>query len=132
MPLMLMEHDVDPVEEIIDRIGDLSEFEIPLNSILVGIYMRPAKTKCGIILTDIYREEDKHQGVAGLVLKCGPLAFVDDDRIKFNGFNAKPRDWVMFRKSDGIKLDIRSEQGHCILLKDTHVQLIIPAPDLVF
>jgi co-chaperonin GroES (HSP10) len=127
-----MQHDTDPAEDTIERIGDLSEFEVPLNKVLVGIYMRPARTKSGIELPDNYRAEDIYQGKAGLVLKCGPLAFVDDERIKFNGFKAEPGEWVLFRPSDGLKLDIRSAEGHCILLSDTQVLMKIPAPDLVF
>jgi len=132
MPLMTMSHTIDPVEEITERIGDLSEFEVPLNNILVGIYMRPQMTTGGILLTDDTRREDLYQGKAGLVLKCGPLAFVDDEHVKFNGFCPKPGDWVAFRSSDGLKLDVRSKDGHCILLKDTQVKLLIPAPDLIF
>ena len=127
-----MENVNDPVEETIERTGDLSEFEVPLNKVLVGIYLRPSKTKGGIELPDKYRDEDIYQGKAGLVLKCGPLAFVDDDRVAFNGFKAEPGDWVMFRPSDVLKLDIRSKDGHCILLTDTQIQMKIPAPDLVF
>ena len=132
MPLREMVHVADPVDETLERVGDLSEFEIPLNKVLVGIYMRSGKTKSGIIVPDSVRDEDRYQGKAGLVLKCGPLAFVDDERIKFNGFKAEPGEWVLFRPSDGLKLDIRSAEGHCILLSDTQVLMKIPAPDLVF
>lgn len=132
MPLMEMVHVEDPSDALVNKIGDLSEFEVPLNRVLIGIYMRPEKTKGGVILTDKYRDEDRYQGKAGLILKRGPLAFVDDDRVKFNGFDPKPGDWVMFRPSDGMKVDIRAADGHCILLTDTQVQLVIPAPDVVF
>jgi len=132
VPLMEMVHVVDPVEEHTERIGDLSEFQIPLNYVLVAIYMRPEKTKGNIILTDVYRDEDKYQGKSGLVLKCGPLAFVDDDKVKFCGFSPQPGEWVMFRPSDGIKLDIRTKDGHCVLLIDTQIKMVIPSPDLIF
>lgn len=122
----------DPVDEIMEKIGDLSDFVVPFNKILVGIYMRPEKTRGGLILTDQYRDEDKWQGKAGLILKRGPMAFVDDDRVKFNGLDPQVGDWVVFRPSDGMKLDIRHKEGHCILLTDTQVQLVIPTPDLVF
>jgi co-chaperonin GroES (HSP10) len=132
LPVLEMVHDVDPVEETINRIGDVSDVIVPLNKILVGIYMRSGKTKGGVILTDQYRDEDKWQGKAGLILKRGPMAFVDDDRVKFNGLDPQPGEWVVFRPSDGMKLDIRHKEGHCILLTDTQVQLVIPTPDLVF
>jgi len=132
MPVLEMVHTEDPVDEVIDRIGDLSEIVVPFNKILVGIYMRSGKTKGGVILTDQYRDEDKWQGKAGLILKRGPMAFVDDDRVKFNGLDPQVGEWICFRPSDGMKLDIRHKEGHCILLQDIQVQLVIPAPDLVF
>ena len=132
MPLMVMEHYTDPADDITDRIGDLSEFFVPLNKVLVGIYIRGDTTKGGIIIPDQTRDEDRYQGKAGLILKKGPIAFVDDDRVKFHGLNPDVGDWVMFRPSNGLKVDIRSKVGHCILLADTQIELVIPAPDLVF
>lgn len=132
MPVLEMVHDIDPIEETINRIGDLSDIVVPFNKILVGIYMRSGKTKGGVILTDQYRDEDKWQGKAGLILKRGPMAFIDDDRVKFNGLDPQVGDWVVFRPSNGLKLDIRHKEGHCILLTDTQIELVIPSPDLVF
>lgn len=132
MPLMEMVHTYDPVDELIEKIGDLSEFIVPLNKILVGIYMRPDKTKGGVHIPDQIRDEDRYQGKAGLILKKGPIAFVDDSRVSFHGLNPDVGDWVMFRPSNGLKVDIRSKTGHCILLSDTQIELVIPAPDLVF
>jgi co-chaperonin GroES (HSP10) len=132
LPVLEMVHTHDPVDEIVEKIGDLSDFIVPFNKILVGIYMRPEKTKSGLILTDQYREEDRFQGKAGLILKRGPMAFIDDDRVKFNGLDPQVGEWVVFRPSDGMKLNIRHKEGYCILLTDTQVQLVIPTPDLVF
>lgn len=132
MPVMEMVHVIDPAEELTNKIGDLSEIIVPLNKILVGIYMRPDKTKGGIILSDQTRDEDRYQGKAGLILKKGPLAFQDDDRVKFNGLDPNVGEWVVFRPSNGMKIDIRSKDGHCILLSDIQVELVIPAPDMVF
>lgn len=132
MPVMAMQHIVDPVEELMDRIGDLSEIVVPFNKILVGIYMRPNKTAGGIMLTEQTMEEDRWQGKAGLILKKGPMAFKDDDRVQFHGVNPDIGDWIVFRPSNGMKLDIRSKNGHCILLADTQVELVIPSPDMVF
>ncbi len=130
MPVMEMVHVVDPAEQLVARIGDLSEFVVPSNKVLVGIYMRPEKTKGGVILTDTYRDEDLYQGKAGLVLKRGPTAFTGSWKVE--GLDPAVGDWVAFRPSDGLKIDIRSKEGHCILIEDTQVQMVIPAPDLVF
>ena len=78
MPPALMSHIEDPANEIRKRIGDISQIEVLHNQILVGVYIRPEKTKGGILLTSQTRDEDRYQGKAGLVLKKGPLAFVDD------------------------------------------------------
>lgn len=132
MSVMQMQHYVDPVEEIQERIGDLSEIIVPFNKLLVGIYMRPNLTKSGIVLPDQVRDEDRYQGKAGVILKMGPMAFKDDDHVKFHGLNPDVGDWIAFRPSNGMKIDIRSKDGHCILLSDTQVELVIPAPDMVF
>lgn len=132
MSVMQMQHYVDPVEEIQERIGDLSEIIVPFNKLLVGIYMRPNLTKSGIVLPDQVRDEDRYQGKAGVILKKGPMAFKDDDHVKFHGLNPDVGDWIAFRPSNGMKIDIRSKDGHCILLSDTQVELVIPAPDMVF
>ena len=52
MTLMLMQHDVDPKKKLKGDVGDLSKVEIFNNQVLVGVYIRPSKTKSGIYLTD--------------------------------------------------------------------------------
>ena len=130
MPQMAMQHDTDPAEKIFDEVGDLSEIEVPLNKILVGIYMRPEKTASGIILADSSRDEDIYQGKAGLVLKKGPIAFKDDKSVQFHGLDPQVGDWIAFRPSNGLKIDIR--KVHCILLNDLQVELVIPTPDMIW
>ena len=102
MPPALMSHIEDPANEIRKRIGDISKIEVLHNQILVGVYIRPEKTKGGILLTSQTRDEDRYQGKAGLVLKKGPLAFVDDENNKFHGQNVDIGDWVFYRVSDGF------------------------------
>jgi len=62
MPFMIMEHATDPKQKLLDDIGDISAFEIFNNQILIAIYVRPQKTKSGILLPDQMRDEDKIQG----------------------------------------------------------------------
>jgi hypothetical protein len=50
VPPMIMVHDVDPAQDVTKKIGDLSKFEVFHNQILVGVYIRPEKTKSGLIL----------------------------------------------------------------------------------
>lgn len=134
MPQMDMVHVVDPFDAIMDIVGDLSEIEVPLNKILVGIYVRPnqMKFKNGqtFELTDATVQEDIYQGKAGVVLKKGRLAFEDSETFSFHGFKPEVGDWIAFRPSNGLKIDIR--KAHCILLSDTQCELIIPMPDIIF
>lgn len=123
-------HRPDPAEEIRTKVGDVSKVEVLHNQILVGIYIRPEKTAGGIYLSDTTRGEDKYQGKVGLVLKKGPLAFVDDAHNKFHGQDVKPGDWVFFRVSDGFSFMLN---GHlCRLLEEVHIKGIIPAPEVVY
>jgi len=130
MPPALMSHIEDPANEIRKRIGDISKIEVLHNQILVGVYIRPEKTKGGILLTSQTRDEDRYQGKAGLVLKKGPLAFVDDDNNKFHGQNVDIGDWVFYRVSDGFPLVLNGTL--CRLLEEVHVKGKIPSPDVVF
>ena len=130
MPPALMSHIEDPANEIRKRIGDISKIEVLHNQILVGVYIRPEKTKGGILLTPQTRDEDRYQGKAGLVLKKGPLAFVDDDNNKFHGQNVDVGDWVFYRVSDGFPLVFNGTL--CRLLEEVHVKGKIPSPDVVF
>ena len=130
MPASLMTHASDPADELRAKIGNLSQVEILHNQILVGVYVRPEKTKSGIYLSDTTRNEDRYQGKAGLVLKKGPLAFVDDDANKFHGQNVEVGDWVFYRVSDGFPVVINGTL--CRLLEEVHVKGKIPSPDVVF
>ncbi len=131
MPPMKMNHDVDPAEEIKNSVGDLAKnFQLFNNQILVGIYIRPQKTKSGIILTDKYVDEDRYQGKVGLVLKAGPLAFKDDKSEWFKDVNVSEGDWVVFRPSDGWAISIEGQP--CRILEDYAVKARVSQPDYVW
>jgi len=130
MPYMRMQHDVDPVKQILDEIGDLSEFEVFNNQVLIGIYIRPVKTQGGIMLTDAYRDEDKWQGKVGLVLKKGPTVCVDKTGEWFKGVTINEGDWVITRPSDGFLLTVRNV--FCKLIVDASIKKRIPHPDEVW
>lgn len=130
MPPMLMQHDEDPADTIKNKIGNLDDWKIFGNYILLGIYIRPEKNKSGLYLADTTRDEDKHQGKAALVLKKGPMAFVSDDNYDFKGQNVNEGDWVSVWVSDGRTVTINKTL--CRLVEDQHIRMKIPAPDLVF
>ena len=130
MPHMNMTHDNDPRAELLKAVGDLSEIEIFNNHVLVATYIRPDKTKSGIILTDNTRKEDEYQGKAALILKKGPMAFKDEDGQWFQDATFSEGDWIVLRPSDGWSVSVN---GHpCRILSDSAVRARISRPDLVW
>ena len=121
-----MDHDGDPKQKLIDEVGDISDIEIFNNQILVGVYIRPEKTKSGIYLSDIYRDEVKSQSKVGLILKMGPSAFNDETGEWFEGIAFNNHDWVVFRPSDGWSVTVNGVL--CRMLSDTQVKARITLP----
>lgn len=130
MPYMRMDHEDDPAEEIKKSVGDLSSVEVFNNQVLVAVYIRPKKTKSGIYLTDKTTEEDRYQSKVGLVLKKGPVAFVDNTNNWFSGVDIEEGEWIVFRPSDGWAITVNNVL--CRMLDDTAVRGRINTPDLVW
>lgn len=130
MPPMLMSHLIDPAEDIFQQIGKLDEYKLTGDQVLLGVYKRPEKTKSGIILSDKTRDEDEHQGKAGLVLKMGPTAFKYDGTFAYEGPIPKIGDWVAVWVVDGRKININKVL--CRIVSSEQIRMIIPAPDVVF
>lgn len=116
-------------EEILGSIGDLSAIEVMHNQILVGIYMRGDKIG-SIFIPDKTQDEDRWQGKVGLVLKKGPLAFVDDGANAFHEQTVADNDWVIYRVSDGFSIDINGT--HCRLLEDVHIKGRVADPSVIY
>ena len=127
---LVMHHDKDPKEDILERIGDLSGFKVFLNNIVVALYERPKKTKGGIILTDKFVDKDIWQGTTGLVVAMGPLAYVDDEHVSFAGQRVNVGDWVFFRAADGSSFEINTVP--CRIFTERGIAGVIPNPDYVF
>jgi len=130
MPAMVMDHAVEPTQKLREEIGDVSNVEIFNNYILVGVYIRPNKTKSGLYLSDKTTDEDRYQGKVGLVLKKGPDAFVDTEGKWFRGVEIKENDWIVFRPSDGWQVTVNGVL--CRMLEDTSVKGSIDTPDRVY
>ncbi len=129
----------DPVSELLERVGNIDNFEIFRNQVLVGVFIRPNVTAGGIHLTDATLDEDKYQGKVGLVLKMGPLAFVPEDDLdrRFDGMDIKIHDWVVFRTSETwqLKLNKRfySDKGvDCRLIDDIYIRGRVQDPLMVY
>jgi co-chaperonin GroES (HSP10) len=127
---MKMFHAADPREELKRAVGDLSDINIFNNYLLCAVYRRPEKLASGLHLPDTVRKEDDYQGKVVLVLKKGPLAFVDDDSTRFAGQDVNVGDWVVVRSSDGWKLNINGQLCH--MIQDIQVRMTIPEPDIAF
>lgn len=124
-----MKHDKDPKKTILDSVGDLSSVRLSGAQVLIGTYIRPEMTKGSIIITNSTREEDKFQGKCGLVLKMGPLAYVETDKLKFGGYKANIGDWVFYRPMDGYALSVNG--SHCRVLDDVEIKGDLDHPDVI-
>lgn len=103
---MRMQHERDPKLDIIEESKDIIDFIKPTGSlILLGVYVRGGvsgkeqRTAGGVILPDAAKEEDRYQGKVGLILKLGPLAFVEDDTHKWKE-PPQIHDWIIYRVGD--------------------------------
>jgi co-chaperonin GroES (HSP10) len=127
MPAMIMDHEIDPKQKLLDDLGDLSNIEIFNNQILVAVYIRPTKTKSGLYLSDKTTDEDRYQGKVGLLVAKGPMAFHDDTGQWFNNATFKLHDWLAFRPSDGWSITVNGVL--CRMMADTQVKMRVPSPD---
>ncbi len=132
--LQLMSH-IKPDEQkhaLLEKLGDISGIQLTLNRILIAIWVRPEKTAGGLILTENFRDEDKWQGVSGLVVAMGPQAYADNPEIEFGERDrCKVGDWVMFRKGDGMRVNVNKHE--CIILhSERGVVAKVDRPDRVF
>lgn len=125
-----MLHEADPKEKLLEELGDISKVELLNTQVLVAVYIRPEKTKGGIIMTSKARDEDRYQSKVGLILKAGPSAFVDEDGKWFSNLDLKAGDWIVFRPSDGWNVTVNGVL--CRMFDDTAIRARIPHPDNVY
>lgn len=121
---------VDPKQTILNCLGDMSNFEIFHNQILVATYVRSNVTRGGIIRPDDNVKEDEYQGKVGLVVKKGPTAFLDQDDEAFLGQDVQVGDWVVYRVGDGWALNIKDTA--CRILTDRTVRMRIKNPSDIY
>lgn len=128
---LLMEHPSDPRADILERVkAYIDHVRVTGPDVLIGVYMRPEKTAGGVWLSERAREEDIFQGKVGVVLKMGPLAFVEDGKHTFGDAVPKIGDWVVFRVSDGMSLRL-GEQA-CRQMQDVAIRMILDgSPDII-
>jgi co-chaperonin GroES (HSP10) len=119
----------DPKAAMLAKIGDLSGISVMYNMVLLAAYIRPERTKGGIIRPNESKEEDVWQGKVGMVIKLGPDAFQDDTDQTFNGQTAELGEWVVFKTGDAWQLTIGD--WPCRLVRDSSIKLKILDPSTV-
>lgn len=120
-------------QTILDKIGDLSEYDIAAGEVLLAIYQRPEMTPGGIVLPHQNLKEDLYQGKSHLVLKIG-------SGCEFFGLDIQLHDWVVVRPSDGWALDVntkpdvldRKDFVPCRMVLGKHIRGKIPSPGAVW
>lgn len=137
-----MQHDEDPRDALLAKVGDLGGIDVFGADILTAVYQRPNKTKSGIILTDRSLSEDAYQSKAHLILKMGPMAFQDDENMKFRDEDrCKVGDWIVLRPSDGQLVTLNTLNSAilskdatvlCRIVKDISVKMRIAHPDQIW
>lgn len=132
MSKIAMLHEKDPKQTLLDQIGkSVDKLNVLNTQILVAVYIRPEKTKGGIIMANKTRDEDRYQSKVGLILKKGPTAFVENDEKKwFGDLEFKEHDWIVFRPSDGWAITVNGVL--CRMLEDVSVKMQIDHPDAVY
>jgi len=126
---MPMSHEEDPTQKLLDQLGDISEIELFHNQVLLAVYLRPEKTKSGLILTADHLDEDKYQSKVGLLVKRGPLAFEQDGNW-FTGMTFQDHEWLIFRPSDGWSITVNGVL--CRIFDDISIKGRAPHPDSVY
>jgi co-chaperonin GroES (HSP10) len=109
----------DPKKAIQELAGDITDFKIFGDRVLVGIYARPEKTKGGIIRPDANKEEDVWQGKVGLVLKMGGDAFRNPETGEPYEDRAEVGDWVVCYIGDGRPIQVGDMP--CRIFRDTTI-----------
>lgn len=128
----------DPKKALLAAVGSLEDYEIFHNNVLVATYIPSEKTAGGIFIPQKSQDENRFQGKAYLVLKCGPMAFVDDAAVKFGGMKVKPGDWVWFRPNDAWEMFIkdrtstRNDGVSVRLIEDALIKGRVTDPSLIY
>lgn len=135
--------------EIMGAVGSLANFDVFGTQILVAPYVRPSKTKGGLMIPESAQKDDIYQGKVALVLKVGPNAYLapeeaDQARMLrgFDGNPPQPGDWVFHRIQDcfqfsyegpgSVKSPSREWQGWPVrLVFASDIYGRIPGPHLV-
>lgn len=120
----------DPKAAIIKAVGDLSKVKVAADLVLLGTYIRNEKSTGGIIRPIDTLKEDEYQGKVGLVLKTGPMAYMDWETDEEQGKTAKLHTWVVYQIKDAWPVQINGTA--CRVIPYDKLRMQIPNPAMVF
>ena len=124
-------HETDPREVIWQAVGkDIDDIQMLGARVLVATYVRPDKTASGIYLSDRTRGEDEYQGRVGMVLKMGPLAFVDDENHKWGDLRPKIGYWIFLNIGDARRMTLNKHPVR--IVEDVHIAGLLTQPDVAW
>lgn len=123
---------VGPVESfkksVMDKLGKVLDGIIVTNdNVLIATYIQPAKTAGGILLPDAAIDEDRYQGIAGMVLKLGESAFKYDGQFPYEGTIPQVGSFVMYHRSETREVGIMGLS--CRLVPSSLIRMINVKPE---
>ncbi len=137
-----MSRATDPKAAILDAVGAaIDRIHVRNNLVLVGTYISPEVlseitrndgSKAQLIRADTNKAEDLWMGCMGLVLKQGPLAFKDDERLDVY-WGEQDRDlvgkWAMFRFASSWEQHLNGVSVRFV--EDREIKGIVDDPNVI-
>lgn len=100
--------------------GMLDDVDVFKALVLVATFQRDKLGKGSKLLAaTTTKKEDVYQGRVGLVVKIGPLAFVDNKDVQFAGKRVDPGDFCFYTPADGKRISVNGVE--CRLMEDIHI-----------
>ena len=136
---------IDQRQEILKWVGDISKERLIGDRVMVATYARPKKI--GNVWTpDSQQQEDRFQGVVGLLIAKGPNAFIydgqyllvdrdpdeseSDYKIRWSAGVPQIGDWVVYKPADGFEVAMR--KASCRIFRSESVMGIASDPLLYY
>lgn len=124
----------DPREGLLKQLGNtaVEHYQLMEDDILLATYIRPEKTKGGIILTQQNLGEDRFQGKVGLLVKKGPAAWKFDrtNQYPFEGDVPEIGAWCVYRASEGWEIGLNGVS--CRIIRASLVRGVVADPSVVW
>jgi co-chaperonin GroES (HSP10) len=86
-----------------EEIAKFDDMQVDGWDIILRLYIRPNKTRGGIIITDNSQDEDQYKNCVGLVVKIAPACYLDP-RYDQSGPWCKVGEWRTFPRHAGYKI----------------------------